>query len=105
MLDWQKHTKLRIFIKTICIVLITAFLSYDLSWAGATEVLNPKNWHTPQESQDSPAIEIPQELGIIKDSYTSKYNPHKLVIHIQDAHAKVEAQENEAKLIKHLKDK
>jgi tetratricopeptide (TPR) repeat protein/predicted nucleic acid-binding Zn-ribbon protein len=105
MLDWQKHTKLRIFIKTICIVLITAFLSYDLSWAGATEVLNPKNWHTPQESQDSPAIEIPQELGTIKESYTSKYNPHKLVVHIQDAHANVEAQENEAKLIKYLNDK
>jgi len=105
MLDWQKHTKLRIFIKTVCIVLIVSFFSYDLSWAGATEVLNPKNWHAPQESQNSPAIEIPQELGTIKESYTSKYNPHKLVIHIQDAHANLEAQENEAKLIKYLNDK
>jgi len=104
MLDWQRHKKLRIFIKTICIVLIVSFHSYDLSWAGATEVLNPKNWYNSQE-RDLQSIEIPQELGTIKESYISKYNPHKLVIHIQDAHANVGAQENEAKLIKYLKDK
>ncbi|MGA2775343.1 MAG: tetratricopeptide repeat protein [Candidatus Omnitrophota bacterium] len=102
MLDWQKHTKLRIFIRTICIVLIVTFFSYDLTWAGAGEVFSNKN---KRASQDSPSVEIPQELGVIKESYTSKYNPHKLVIHIQDAHANVEAQENEAKLIKYLKDK
>lgn len=43
MLDWQKHRKLKIFIKAICIVLIIAFVSYDLSWAGATEILPFKN--------------------------------------------------------------
>ena len=105
MLDWQRHRKLRIFIKAICIVLIVSFLSYDLTWAGAAEVLSPRNWHSSQETYSSPSIEIPQELGTIKESYLSKYNPHKLVIHIQDAHANVEAQENEAKLIKYLKDK
>ena len=102
MLDWQKNTKLRIFIKTICIVLMISFLSYDLAWAGATDVLSRKSRSI---SNDSSLIEIPQELGVIKDSYTSKYNPRKVVIHIQDAHANIEAQGNEAKLIKHLKDK
>ncbi|MCM8797306.1 MAG: radical SAM protein, partial [Candidatus Omnitrophica bacterium] len=105
MLDWQRHAKLRIFIKTICIVLIVSFLSYDLAWAGATEVFSSRNRQAQNSPKDSSPIEIPQELGVIKDSYTSKYNPYKLVIHIQDAHANVEAQENEAKLIKHLKDK
>src|SRR3989338_6423179 len=106
MLDWQRHKKLRLFIKTICIVLIASFISYDLSWAGANEVLNPstersrsaKNWHTSQDRQSAPSIEIPPELGTIKEFHVSKYNPSKLVIHIQDAHANVEAQNNEAKL-------
>jgi len=105
MLDWQRHKKLRLCIKTICIVLIISFLTYDLSWAGATEVLSPKNWKSSQETKNSPSIEIPQELGTVKESYISKYNPYKLIIHIQDAHANVEAQENEAELIKYLKEK
>jgi len=43
MLTWQNHRKLRIFIKALCILLIATFLSYDLSWAGATEVLPFRN--------------------------------------------------------------
>ncbi|MBI4706921.1 MAG: M20/M25/M40 family metallo-hydrolase [Candidatus Omnitrophica bacterium] len=105
MLDWQKNNKLRAFIRTICVVLIITFLSYDLSWAGATEVFSPKNWCAAAKPKDFTSIEIPQELGVIKESYISKSNPHKLIIHIQDAHANVEAQENEAKLISYLKDK
>lgn len=105
MLDWQKHPKLRIFVKIVCVALTVSFLAYDLAWAGAAEVLSPKYRQFSQNAQSSPTIEIPQELGIIKESYTSKYNPYKLVIHIQDAHANPEAQENEARLIKYLKDK
>lgn len=105
MLDWQKHTKLRIFIETICIVLMVSFLSYDLAWADATEVLSSKNRRSSNNPNNFSSIEIPQELDVIKDFYTSKYNPHKLVIHIQDAHSNVEAKENEAKLIKYLKDR
>ncbi len=104
MLNWQAHKKLRIFIKTICIVLIVCFLAYDLSWAKAGEVLGSKSWQ-PSEQSNPSAIDIPQELGVIKDSYTSKYNSSRLVIHIQDAHANPEAQENESRLIKYLKDK
>lgn len=106
MLDWQNHKELRIFIKTISFVLIVSFLTYDLAWAGATEVLSPtKPRYSPQETQISSLIEIPRELGVIKDSFISKTNPSRLIIHIQDAHANVEAQENEARLIQYLKDK
>lgn len=105
MLDWQSHKKLRIFIKVICVTLIISFLSYDLSWAGATEVLKPVNRSTSQKAQLPASIQIPSELGTIKDYYASKYNPDKLVIYIQDAHANIKAQENEANLIKYLKDK
>ena len=43
MLNWQEHKQLRIIIRIICVVLMLAFVSYDLSWAGATEVLSLKN--------------------------------------------------------------
>ncbi|MFA5345689.1 MAG: tetratricopeptide repeat protein [Candidatus Omnitrophota bacterium] len=43
MLDWQSHKKLRILIKALCVILTVTFLSYDLAWAGATEVLSFKS--------------------------------------------------------------
>ena len=105
MLEWQKHSKLRLLIRAICFVLIVTFIAYDLAWAGATEVFSPGNRYTPQTANTPANLAIPQELGTIKESYASKTNPYKLVIYIQDAHANVEAQENEASLIKHLKEK
>ena len=98
MIYWQKHKKLRIFIKTICIVLIVSFVSYDITWAGATDVLKATK-------KLSPLIEIPQELGFLKESYITKRSTDKIFVYIQDLHANLQAQKNEGQLIKYLQDK
>ena len=97
MLNWKNSRILRIFVRTVASVLIAAFLSYDLVWAGASEVLA-------SAGTSIPAIEIPPELGTVKDYYLSGSAPHRFVIYIQDAHANKEAQENEARIITHLQD-
>ena len=122
MLDWQINKTKRLIIRVISIILIQAFLVYDLAWAGAADVFKSKSdWSSffkqlkqnsanqnqsqetsPQEKQTL-QITIPQELGSIKETYQSK-NSDKLIIHIQDAHADYEAQVNEAKIVDYLKD-
>lgn len=84
MLDWQGNKKLSLFIRIICIVLTVTFLPYSLTWAGAGEVFGAKSRCA---SHDPSSVYIPQELGAIKNSYTSNYNSHKPAIHIKDAYA------------------
>ena len=94
----QKYPYIRFIIKTICIVLIVSFVSYDITWAGATDVLKATK-------KLSPLIEIPQELGFLKESYITKRSTDKIFVYIQDLHANLQAQKNEGQLIKYLQDK
>lgn len=101
MLNWKNNRRLRVLVRGVSSVLIAAFLSYDLVWAGASDVLafSGRNNFSP-----ALAIEIPSELGTIKESYLSGPNLKNLVVYIQDAHANKEAQENEVKIITYLQD-
>ena len=59
MLNWKNSRILRIFVRTVASVLIAAFLSYDLVWAGASEVLA-------SAGTSIPAIEIPRNSARLR---------------------------------------
>jgi hypothetical protein len=70
-----------------CWALITVFLFVF----NCTVYAAPHNVYT---------VRVPEEIGQIKERYQG--DSEEVVIHIQDAHTSLEAQENLAKLIEHL---
>src|SRR3989338_4919255 len=87
----------RTILRTVAVFLLACFLTQDLAWA-APEVVVWKN--SPEFSVDPSKFHLSPEWGKISESHRG--NSPKSLIHIQDAHANLGAQQNLAKLVEEL---
>jgi len=97
------NRKRKIVYKLIAIVLIQAFILYDIVWATDGK-LSFKTTTTENHIQANIISRgIPYQYGEIKETFVSKDNKaSKCIIHIQDAHVNYEAQKSLASIIQEL---
>ncbi|MCK4463334.1 MAG: hypothetical protein KAU58_03380, partial [Candidatus Omnitrophica bacterium] len=95
-----EHFRNKKIVKILSIILLQAFLFYNISFATLEETLSlpDKDASTCKASTEN--VTISKDIGSIKSRYEGK--GEKLIIHIQDAHCNYEAQINIAKIIKGL---
>ena len=72
-------------LRTISVVVVVIFTTTSVAWAGGVNVLE---------------VAIPKKFGEVKERYQGKGD--KVVVHIQDAHASLDAQKNISKIIQRL---
>ena len=101
MADWRKR---HVFLfKTICYVLIFAFILYDITWAqgGAPLSFSPKVNPVKINGKTYPeGVDIPYEAGWAHEEHFNGGN--EAIFNIQDPHAHLSAQESIVKILENL---